>query len=187
MPTVDHAEHLMREGAFQQAKDLLAQIISEDPEDLRAICDIGIAYTETGENEKAIKALMHYIRNDEGNPYAWEALGCAHFRTGSLTEARRCLVRSLDLSPENPSALRNLGIINGMEGRREDGLELLEHSAMLAPDEYRTLYALSYAYKDSGDTDKRMKVLASLSKMDLPDDVYNDILLTQIRLNLGWE
>ena len=74
MPTVDHAEQLMRKGAFQKAKIILSEIISDDPEDLRAICDIGIAYTETGENQKAIRALEHYVLNDSGNPYAWEAL-----------------------------------------------------------------------------------------------------------------
>ncbi|RKX95504.1 MAG: hypothetical protein DRZ90_10185, partial [Spirochaetes bacterium] len=117
MPTVDQAEHLMREGAFQRAKVILSEIISDDPEDLRAICDIGIAYTETGENNKAIKALLHYVRNDKTNPYAWEALGCARFRTGNLEKAKKHLQRSLNLMPENPSSLRNLGILHGMEGR----------------------------------------------------------------------
>ena len=101
MSTLEQAEHLMREGAFQSAKTILSEIISEDPNDLRAICDIGIAYTETGENLKAIKALKYYIKKDKTNPYAWKALGCAQFRTGELAQARSSLSKSIEIMPEN--------------------------------------------------------------------------------------
>lgn len=187
MPTVDQAEHLMREGAFQKAKVILSEIISDNPEDLRAICDIGIAYTETGENKKAIKALEHYIRNDETNSYAWEALGCARFRTGDLENARRNLLRSLELMPENPSSLRNLGILNGMEGHHDDGLELLQKSVRLSPGDYRTLYALNYAFRDSGKREERRKILDRLNELDIPDDIRRDVELSRIRMSLDWE
>ena len=187
MPTVDQAEYLMREGAFQKAKVLLSEILSDDPNDLRAICDIGIAYTETGENSKAIRALEHYIRNDETNPYAWEALGCAQFRTGELETARQSLVRALDLLPENPSALRNLGILNVMEDRHDAGLELLQRSMRLCPGDYRTLYALNYAFRDSHRREERTRILDRLIELELPDDLRRDVELARIRISLGWE
>ncbi|MCK5735286.1 MAG: tetratricopeptide repeat protein [Spirochaetaceae bacterium] len=187
MPTVDQAEHLMREGAFQRAKVILSEIISDDPEDLRAICDIGIAYTETGENNKAIRALLHYIRNDISNPYAWEALGCARFRTGDLENAREHLLQSLVLMPENPSSLRNLGILHGMEGRHKEGLELLQQSFRLASDDYRTLYALNYAFRDAGKSEERTKILNRLIELDLPEEIQRDVELSRIRISIGWE
>ncbi|MCG8452306.1 MAG: tetratricopeptide repeat protein [Spirochaetales bacterium] len=187
MPTVDQAENLMREGAFSEAKKILSQILNDNPGDLRAVCDIGIAYTETGENEKAIKALEHYIRNDDSNPYAWEAIGCARFRIGELEEAKHCLERSLELSPDNPSSLRNLGIIEGMEGYHEKGLKLLQDALRLAPGDFRTLYALSYAYRDLNKREQRRKVIDQLLDLELPDDINKDAQLTRIRMNLGWE
>ena len=187
MPTVDQAEHLMRDGAFQKAKVLLSEIISDNPDDLRAICDIGIAYTETGENKKAIRALLHYIHNDESNPYAWEALGCARFRTGDMENARKHLVRSLDLMPENSSSLRNLGILHGLEGRHDKGLELLQRSVRLSPGDYRTLYALNYAFRDAGKQEERTKILDRLMELELPDDIRRDVELTRIRISVGWE
>ena len=187
MPDVDQAEHLMREGAFQEAKELLSEIISDDPDDLRAICDIGIAYTETGENTKAIRALEHYIRNDSANPYAWEALGCAKFRCGDLKSARDYLLRALNLLPENPSALRNLGILNGMEGRQEAALELLRRSMTLAPSDYRTLYALNCAFRDSQLHEERAKVLERLVNLELSEEIRREVELARIRISLGWE
>lgn len=187
MPDVDQAEHLMREGAFQEAKEILSEIISDDPDDLRAICDIGIAYTETGENTKAIRALEHYIRNDTANPYAWEALGCAKFRCGDLNAAREYLLRALELLPENPSALRNLGILNGMEGRQEAALELLRQSMNLAPGDYRTLYALNCAFRDSQLREERTQILERLGCLELSDDIRREVELARIRMSLGWE
>jgi Flp pilus assembly protein TadD len=187
MPTVDQAEHLMREGAFQKAKELLSEILSDNPEDLRAICDIGIAYTETGENRKAIRALEHYIRLDQSNPYAWEALGCARFRTGDLENARTCLNTSLDIMPDNPSSLRNLGILHGMEGHHEDGLELLQRSYRLSPGDYRTLYALNFAFRDSEKAEERSRILDRMTELELPPDIRRDVELTRIRISVGWE
>lgn len=187
MPTVDHAEHLMRKGAFQKAKIILSEIISDDPEDLRAICDIGIAYTETGENQKAIKALEHYIRNDEDNPYAWEALGCARFRTGNLMNAREHLLKSVELLPENPSSLRNLGILEGMEGHNEEGLNLLQNSFRIAPEDYRTLYALNFAFRDLNRRTERSKILDKLVELEMPEEIRRDVVLTRIRISVGWE
>ena len=187
MPTVDQAEHLMREGAFQRAKEILSEIISDDPEDMRAICDIGIAYTETGENLKAIRALDHYIKNDCSNPYAWEALGCARFRTGSLGAARESLEKSLEILPDNPSALRNLGILEGMERRHAEGLNLLQRSMRLSPRDYRTLYALNFAFRDAGMTEERSRILERLVELNPPEAVRRDAELTLIRLAIGWE
>ena len=187
MPTLEHAEDLMREGAFQSAKTILAEIISEDPDDLRAICDIGIAYTETGENNKAIKALEFYIKNDDTNAYAWEAMGCAQLRTGQLKKARTSLMKAIEIKPENSSALRNLGILKGMDGAHEEGLALLQQSMRINPDDYRTLFALNYSFRDSGKTEERNKILDRLAEMDLPEELQKKVTLSRIKISLKWE
>lgn len=187
MSSIEQAEHLMRKGAFQKAKDILSKIISEDPSDFRAICDIGIAYTETGENLKAIKALEYYMKNDTPTTYVWEALGCAQFRLGKLSEARKSLEKALEMMPDNPSALRNLGILNGVEGQHQEGLELLQHSMRIAPEDYRTLYALSFAFRDLKNTEAREKILDRLMEMNLSENIRQDLQLTKIRMDIKWE
>ena len=184
---IDQAELLMRKGAFEKAKLLLSEIILEDPENLRAICDIGIAYTETGENEKAIRALLHYIGNDDSNPYAWEALGCARFRMGDISLSMENLRRSLTIFPRNASALRNLGILYSMIGKRFDGLHLLKKSIRIAPHDYRNHYALSCAYRDLGKNREREKILERLLEFKLPEEVRRDVEVSRIRMILGWD
>jgi len=184
---IDQAELLMREGAFEKAKLLLSKIILEDPANLRAICDIGIAYTETGENEKAIRALLHYISNDDSNPYAWEALGCARFRTGDINLSMQNLRRSLALFPHNASALRNLGILHNIVGEKIDGLRLLQKSIRLAPHDYRNHYALNHAYRDLGKNEEREKILERLLEFELPEAVRRDVVISRIRMTLDWD
>lgn len=187
MLRLDKAENLMRNGAFERAKILLTEILYDDPGDLRAICDIGIAYTETGEDEKAIRALEYVLSKDDQNPYAWEALGCASFRSDNNSYAKECLNRALELMPENPTSLRNLGIICGIEGRHQEGLDLLRKSVRLAPDDYRTLYALNFTFRDTGEKKRRSQVLDRLKKLELPDDIRKDVVLSCIKMDIGWE
>ena len=187
MPRLEHAEHLMREGSFQEAKQLLFQIICENPEDLRAICDIGIAFTETGENQKAIKALKHYIKNDTNNPYAWEALGCAQFRIRQIKQARSSLMKALKLMPENASVLRNLGILENNQGNHKESLRQLQHSIKLSPRDYRSLYALNFTFRDLKEKEKRLKILERLLELNPPEKIQYEIKLIQIKISLHWE
>lgn len=187
MQVIDQAELLMREGAFEKAKLILSEIILENPANLRAICDIGIAYTETGENEKAIRALLHYIGNDDSNPYAWEALGCARFRTGDICLSMKNLRRSLALLPLNASALRNLGILYSIIGEKSDGLRLLQKSIRLAPQDYRNYYALNCAYRDLRKDKEREKILERLLKFELPEAIRKDVEVSRIQMMLGWD
>ena len=177
----------MREGAFNEAKDMLFKFLSKNPDNLRAICNIGITYTETGENTKAVKALEYYIKNDECNPYAWEALGCAQFRLRNLESAQTSLEKALELLPDNASAMRNLGILHGVAGRHTEELEMLQRSMRHCSTDYRTLYALNFAFKDTGKIEERTKILDRLIEMDLPETMQKEVSLARIRLSLKWE
>ncbi|RKX97366.1 MAG: hypothetical protein DRZ90_06460, partial [Spirochaetes bacterium] len=111
----------------------------------------------------------------------------ARFRTGNLEKAKKHLQRSLNLMPENPSSLRNLGILHGMEGRYKEGLKLLQQSFRLSSKDYRTLYALNYAFRDAGKAEERSKILNRLIELELPDEIQRDVELSRIRMSIGWE
>ena len=187
MSTLEQAERLMRQGEFKAAQPLLLDIICENPDDLRAICNIGISYTESGENHKAIKALQHYINKDADNTYAWEALGCAQFRIGELKDARKSLLKALEVSPENASALRNLGILDGFSRRYYASLKRLQLAMRLCPNDYRTLFALNFTFKNIGKTEERKKVIERLLEMDIPPSMRKEVEIHRIKLLLNWE
>ena len=57
MGVIEIAESLITNGQFDDAKIILNQFLEDEPDNNEAICLMGIALTEIGENDRAIKAL----------------------------------------------------------------------------------------------------------------------------------
>ena len=187
MSILEQAENLMQAGAFDQAEEILHSILFDEPDDLKAICDIGIVYTERGKNDEAVKALCHYLDRDQNNPAAWEALGCAYFRKTKFKKALTCFDKALEIKPRNPSVLRNKGVLLGVMGKRQKGYDLIQDSYYLKPDDFRTLYALSYIHKEFGFRVQARRAMEKLLTMTIPDDIRKDTVVNLIKFDLNWE
>ena len=177
----------MQSGKYEKAKEILEQILAHNPDDIEAICNIGIAYTETGENIKAIKALEFYTGRISDNPRAWEALGCAYFRRKDYAAAYRYFREAQKLAPENPSVLRNMGVLFGVKGERDMGYDMLKRALKMSPYDYRTLYALSYVHKEFGNREEAKESMELLLDLDIPEEIRKDTVLNIIKLDLGWD
>ena len=143
---IERGLELLQQRKLKEAKDIFEEILLDDPSDVEALCNIGIAFTELGENEKARKALSYCLKIDERNPDALEAMGCAFLRMDEYTEAKKYLEKALDLSAENASVLRNLGVLYSKMGEAERCYACLQKSALIDPDDYLTQYALASAH-----------------------------------------
>ena len=100
MGVIEIAESLITNGQFDDAKIILNQFLEDEPDNNEAICLMGIALTEIGENDRAIKALNFCLRNNEYNAAAWEALGCAWLRKNDYVQAKEALENALRFEPE---------------------------------------------------------------------------------------
>jgi len=187
MVDLKDAESLILTGDFKRAKEVLLNILAEDPANLKAICHIGIVYTELGENSHAIRALSYYTSQVADDAQAWEALGCACFRQKNYGAAYRYLRKAQDLENNNPSILRNLGVLYGVKGQKELGYKLLNQSYDLQPGDFRTLYALSYIHKEFGQKEEALKRMDDLLEMSIPDEIRKDTLINKIYLQLNWK
>ena len=187
MISIKDAETYMQSGKYDKAREILEKIIAQNPDDIEAICNIGIAYTETGENIKAIKALEYYTGRIQDNPRAWEALGCAYFRRKDYAAAYRHFREAQKLAPENPSVLRNMGVLFGVKGEREMGYDMLKRALEMSPCDYRTLYALSYVHREFDKRDEARETMQLLMDMDIPEEIHRDTAVNLIKLDLGWD
>jgi tetratricopeptide (TPR) repeat protein len=184
---LEKAEQLIQSGAFDEAENILMHLISEDPDDLDAIRDIGIVYSETGKTEQAIKALEYFLRHVSDDAPAWEALGCSLFRQGQYNEALDCFDKALAINGDNPSVLRNKGVLLGVLGRKRVGYELVNRAFYLKPDDFRTLYALSYIHREFGYRDRARQAMERILTLPVPDDIRRDTVVNMIKLDLKWD
>lgn len=166
---LQQAESLLRSERYQDVVELSQALLIEDPQDLDALATIGIAFTEMGEHEKALKALNYHNTLSGQNADVHEAKGCALYRLGDYEKAEKSFRRALALEPNHASALRNTGVLLVQQGEHQEGYAMLERSFALNREDYRTLYALAYAET----TVHRYKAAAArlheLLEKDLPE------------------
>ncbi len=184
--SLGQAELLILEGELEQAGELLSSILIEEPDNIEAVLFQGIVYAETHQEDKAIKALNYFIRHDELNPEAWEALGCAWFRKGSTEKGKEFLEKAYNLNSDCPSILRNLGILEERSGNYNRAFSLLKQSYLMDSKDYRTIYALAYGYLNKKEKKRALEHFTNLLSMSLPDDIREEVYLMHLRLKLNW-
>ncbi|MDC7126315.1 MAG: tetratricopeptide repeat protein [Spirochaetales bacterium] len=183
---IDIAENLILTGYLREAKKILGAILLDEPDNDRAICYMGIIYTETGENDKAIKTLDYYIQRQTETPEAWEALGCAWFKKGELAKAEEYLKKAESLSPDSPSILRNIGVLYGIQKKDEDSHEYILKSYEHNPYDYRTLYALAYSHITLKQYEEAKTIIEETFFLDFPDEIRKELELILVKLQINW-
>ncbi|MFW5644000.1 MAG: tetratricopeptide repeat protein, partial [Alkalispirochaeta sp.] len=184
---IKEAEDMIRLGRFTDAISLLTEILADDPEDLPALLNVGIAFTESGENDKAIRTLNYYVTRDDRNPEAWEALGCAHLRKHEYDEAEEYLNRARIFAPENASILRNMSVLLSRTGRGRESLSLLKRAHELDPNDYLAAFALGQVYHGSGEAEKAQELFDGLLERErLPEVIRREAEKHALQLSVGW-
>ncbi len=186
MEIIDIAESLIGQGLYADAKDLLNKFLEDEPDNNEAVCLIGIALTESGENDKAIKALNYCLSKNEYNAAAWEALGCAWMRKNMLDKAEDSLEMAIKLEPGNWSVKRNIGVLNILKRDYKKAKEYLESARERKPEDYKAIYALIYTYINLKDCQGAEKLIFIIQTLEIPSDVRTDVenLLVRIQSKL---
>ena len=140
---LDRGVQLLKYGNQEEAIEFFMETLYEDPLNLEAIKYVGIAYTESGRQEEAVKALTFFTERIQDNSEAWEGLGCAYYRLKNFGKARECFSRAFSISPNENSVIRNFGLTCMVLQEEDKAYELLEKAITLDKKDYRSIYALS--------------------------------------------
>ncbi len=167
---IHKAEGMILENRYGDALELLEEVLVDEPDHREALRLAGIAYMESGEEMKALKALEFYLRRWDRNPKVLEALGCAHFKLGNYGTSRNLLEEAEACDPDCASIERNMGVVYHKLGDVEKSFRCLQHSNELVPDDYRTMYALAMAYLEYHRSAEAKELLKEMLKLPIPED-----------------
>lgn len=180
------AEILIMEGELEEAGEIIREVLQEEPDNLDAILCQGIIFSETKESDKAIRALEYYISREKSKPEAWEALGCSWFRKGDYGKAREFLETALALDINSSTVLRNLGILEEVTGHYEKAFLHLERSFKENANDYRTVYALGYAYLNRRNYEQSKKFFTQLLSLNIPAPIREEAAFLLLKLDIQW-
>ncbi|MDX1998006.1 MAG: sulfatase-like hydrolase/transferase [Thermoanaerobaculia bacterium] len=145
------AEAHSEAGRQTEAEALIAQVLSTDPEDPRALETSGLVALRQGRWALARDRSQQALEQNGTLPRAWNNLGVARFQLGDREGALDAWQKAVDFDPKLFDALYNLGMKAAAAGRTEQARRALDAFLKTAP-----------ASRYSRDFDKVRQALAAL-------------------------
>lgn len=120
-------------GRMAEGISLLEQALALKPADGSLHGDLGTAYWQSGNPEKAESHYKKALQQAPRNPYALNAYGAFLLEQWRLDEAGKLLKRALAAKPDNPETLNNLGLLHFRQGHHKAAEETLLQALRLNP------------------------------------------------------
>ena len=120
-------------GDLSNAVKTYAQILSVDPKQPTALYLLGVAFLQSGQNDKAVEFLQNSLFVFPDNAEANNNLGVALNATGKTADAEESYRRAIAIKPDYAAAYKNLGALLASNDKLEAGLECYRKSVSLTP------------------------------------------------------
>jgi len=160
-------------GRYQLAIAVLKVALELNPEDVQALCSLGVAYRKAGDYDSALDALARADINAGGQDVFIDTARAATFRAaGRHDEAIRIYEHLLQHEPENPYALNGLGGVLMDLRRYSDAEQCFAKAKLTAGGEeggIRGLMNLRERYRAEGDQSGVARIDSYFDSLGHPD------------------
>jgi tetratricopeptide (TPR) repeat protein len=158
--------YLLERSKYNEAVILLELFKSSKPDDPDFLYNLGMAYSDMGEFQKAIANLGRLLELIPDHVNGRVALGVALMRKGKDKQALSELTKAVQDDPDNPWAQRNLGGCLLNLGDHKQALRHLKKATELNPNDERAWYGLGQAYELDGNLDNADSVYQKVLELD---------------------
>jgi len=159
-----------KKGKFQQAVDLIEQLISNAPDDIELYLFLGSIHEEAQAYEKAEITFKEGLAIDDTNYKLLFRLGVVYDKWGKKEESINQMKRVIELHPNNANALNYLGYTYADKGIHLDEAETLIRKALKQkPDDGYIMDSLGWVYFRRGQYDEAEIFLNKAIKL-VPED-----------------
>ena len=105
------ATRLLQQQKYPEGIALLVKVTEGAPTAIAPYIDLGIAYSRTGDLDRAEASLQKALQIDANHPIANNELGMVYRRKGRFADARAAYEKALAVYPTFHYAHRNLAIL----------------------------------------------------------------------------
>jgi len=107
----ESAMRFLEQGAYDRGIALLVDVTEAAPEVAALRIDLGIAYGQVGDFERAEDNIKKALQLNPRHPVAYNELGILYRKMGRFEKARQSYEKALDVYPDFHFAQRNLAIL----------------------------------------------------------------------------
>lgn len=142
---------LLQDGAFDQARGILSNVVAREPKNADALNLLGIALAQGRNFQGAVEAMQRAIAAAPQHAGAHMNFGGVLKRMGRLSEAATSFERAASLRPDAPiPALRQLASVLIDLGRGEEAVAVCSRILALSPQDVPALNDRGLAHLDLG-------------------------------------
>ena len=161
---------------YPEAEKIYVSILSKIPNNVWALSNLGLVYSQEGKLKQAEETLKKVITIAPDNSLSYCTLGIVYYKEKNLDEAITTLTKALAINPKYAMAHNYLGITASDKGWQEAALK-----------EFQTAIALDPNY---GDANYNLAVIYTLQKppkKDLALKFYNKAVSLGVEPNKDLE
>jgi tetratricopeptide (TPR) repeat protein len=107
-------------GKFRTAEKQYQQILTEDPNNLDALSNLGVVYFRIGKIRSAESTLKKALAIAPNDDFVLTTLGIVHYRQSRFDDALMELRKAIEINPNSATAHNYLGITASQKGRQQE-------------------------------------------------------------------
>jgi len=172
----------LQQHAWSRARSLLEALLKNDPDNISAQCNLGLACLELGQPESA---LTHSLRARQLAPQNADTnnnLGRVYQALGQAEKALECYTKALQAAPGNPFLPVNAGAVCQQLGYAEQAMEYYRQSLKIDPGFADAHNNLGILLLDQGQYQEALLHFDQALQKQETADIHNHIGLTRMAL-----
>jgi predicted Zn-dependent protease len=156
----------LRLGEYGPAVTLLELFLSDRPDQVSLLYNLGVALRDTGKPLKAERYLRRAVELAPAMTNACVALGGVLQQNGKTSEAIHVLREATQRDPDNPWAQHNLGVCLMASGRIEEAQVCLQRATQLNPRDQQAWFGLAQSLERQGRTSDAYRAYRKVVHID---------------------
>ncbi|MGA7273834.1 MAG: tetratricopeptide repeat protein, partial [Candidatus Udaeobacter sp.] len=129
------ARRNLDERKYQTAEKQYQDILTKDPDNFDALCNLGVVYVRSGKLGPAESVLKKAVTMAPDNEFVLTTLGIIHYRQSKFDDALLELTRAIEINPKSATAHNYLGITASQKGRQQEAEKELLQALANNPDD----------------------------------------------------
>jgi len=150
----ESASRHQREGRLAEAEELYHQILTREPDNARALHQLGTLALQAGRYPESSELIRRAIRVQPAVPDSYANLGVALAKQDQFAEAANAFRKSLALRPQAPMVHHNLGNTLLQMGEIDEAIAAYRQALAQSPGFPQALTNLGLAFKSAGRLDE---------------------------------
>src|SRR5438034_3650724 len=124
-----------QQGNFKAAEKQYQQILTDDPNNLDALSNLGAIYVRSGKLSSAASTLKRSVAIAPDNDFLLTTLGVVQYRQSKFDDAIVQLNKAIAINPKSATAHNYLGIAASQKGRQQEAEKEIFQALANNPDD----------------------------------------------------